>query len=148
MGNCEHLEELLSGYVDGELNESDRLRVKQHLAECHQCALKVIAMNEMKHNTAHIQFQDPPPEVWDEHAKGIFERSTRGLGWILYVAGAILYIVAMVSFLWKSLVTGKGDWRFIVGIFALLGGTVFLLVAVLQQRIRALGTDRYRDIIR
>ncbi len=148
MGTCENLEELLSGYIDGELNDSDRQRVKQHLAECHQCAMKVIEMNELRHQIGHIQFQDPPPELWDEHAKGLFETSTRGLGWLLYVVGGILYVLAVVSFLWKALTTGKCDWRFVVGLFALLGGTVFLLVAVLQQRIRALKTDRYRDIIR
>lgn len=148
MESCESLEVLLSGFVDGELSAAEHERVKQHLEKCHQCALKVIAMNEIKKETGHIQFQDPPPEEWDEHAKGVFEAAGRGLGWIFYIVGAALYLVLIVSVLWGALVDREPSWKFAVVALSLLAGTAWLFIAVLNQRLKVRRTDRYKDIVR
>jgi len=145
---CESLEVLLSGFVDGELSGVDRERVRQHLDECHRCALKVIAMNEIKRETAHIQFQDPPPEQWNEHSKGLFEATGRGVAWILYLVGGVLYLVLVASALWGAIVDREAGWKLALAGLLILAGTVSLFVAVLSQRLKARRTDRYRDIVR
>jgi hypothetical protein len=145
---CESLEILLCGFVDGELSPAEHERVRQHLTECHGCALKVIAMNAMREHTKHVQFQDPPPEEWDEHAKGLFETAGRGLGWLFYIVGFVLYLILIVSALWECLVDREPGWGFVLVVFSLLAGTVWLFTAVFYQRLRARATDRYKDIVR
>ncbi|MFH1741338.1 MAG: zf-HC2 domain-containing protein [bacterium] len=148
MTSCDSLETLLSGYIDGELTPEDHQRVKKHLEECHSCALKVIAMNEMKTQMSHVQFRDPPPEEWDEHAKGMFETAGRGLGFSFYIVAGLMYLVILVNVLWKALVVGECDWRLALLLAGLLGGTILLFVTVFTQRLKARRTDPYKDLVR
>jgi hypothetical protein len=37
MASCDQIRELLSAFLDGELNDADALRVSDHLAECAEC---------------------------------------------------------------------------------------------------------------
>ena len=45
--NCEDIETLLSGYLDGELTQSDRQRVEVLMEDCEDCAK---TFEEMKKN--------------------------------------------------------------------------------------------------
>jgi hypothetical protein len=105
-------------------------------------------MTQIKSETAHIQFQDPPPEEWDEHARGVFEAASRGLGWVFYVVGGVLCLLLIVVALWGALVDRGPGWEFAAVALSLLAGTVWLFVAVFYQRLKAWRTDRYRDIVR
>ena len=146
MTSCDSVETLLSGFVDRELSPNDHQRVRQHVEECHPCALKVIAMYQMKNATAHIQFRDPPREEWDECSKGLFETSSRGFGWVLYIVAAGMYLIFLVSVLWGAL--NDPAWEMAVVGLSFIAGTVVLFIAILSQRLKTRRTDPYKDIIR
>jgi anti-sigma factor RsiW len=61
----EHLNpDNLSAYIDGELSAAQSQAVRQHLAECHDCALKVLSAMQLKAATALAGKRfAPSPEV-------------------------------------------------------------------------------------
>jgi anti-sigma factor RsiW len=46
-------DETISAFIDAELSPAETQRVRQHLAECHECALRVLSATELKNATAH-----------------------------------------------------------------------------------------------
>jgi hypothetical protein len=56
---CKEIENLLSGYLEGSLDPTDRERVRQHLAECADCRLRVQDIE----NTLQLLSRDPVPEA-------------------------------------------------------------------------------------
>ena len=148
METCEQLEVLLSGFVDGELEQDEREQVQRHLEQCHPCALRTISLFQLRNEAAHVQFRDPPPEEWDEHAKGLFEETTRTFGWFFYVVAALFFLILIGCWTWRSFWQNELGWLYAIETVALLAGTICLLAAVLRRRILAQKTERYRDIIR
>ena len=49
-------EEMVNAYVDGEIDETD---VRAHLAECHECALRVLAATRMKRAVGQMRVDVP-----------------------------------------------------------------------------------------
>jgi len=61
--NPDHLNrDQLTAFVDGELSSSEAHEIQQHLAGCHQCALRVLAATQLKAATARAaqRFAAPP----------------------------------------------------------------------------------------
>lgn len=56
---CKEIENLLSGYLEGSLDPTDREKVRQHLAECADCRLR---LQEVE-NTLQLLSEDPIPEA-------------------------------------------------------------------------------------
>jgi anti-sigma factor RsiW len=59
-GHLDH--DQLSAFVDGELSSGESNGVRQHLADCHPCALRVISVTQLKAATARAgqRFAAPP----------------------------------------------------------------------------------------
>jgi hypothetical protein len=56
---CKEIENLLSGYLEGSLDPTDRERVRQHLAECADCRLGVQDIE----NALQLLSKEPVPEA-------------------------------------------------------------------------------------
>jgi len=143
--SCEELKVLLTGYIDGELKGSDLKRVEEHLAECPHCQKLVRDYQRLKEVTAEMKFKDPPQERWDRYWQRVCQRITRGLGWVLFVVGA----VAVVGFGIYEFATDpavEALQKLIV--FAIFVGLGLLLISVIWERIKASKTDKYKEIER
>jgi anti-sigma factor RsiW len=54
----------LNAFIDGELSPSEQQGIKQHLASCHACALRVLSATQLKAATARAgQRFAPPPDA-------------------------------------------------------------------------------------
>ena len=49
MASCRHIETLMQGYIDGELSDSERVIMEEHVSDCRVCAL---TLKKHKHATA------------------------------------------------------------------------------------------------
>lgn len=142
---CEEFEILLTGYIDGELKGSDLKRFEEHLAECPRCQKLVRDYQRLKEVTAKMKFKDPPQEIWDSYWQRVCQRITRGLGWVLFVVGAVA-------------IAGFGIYEFATDpavealqkliVFAVFVGLGLLLISVIWERIKASKTDKYKRIER
>lgn len=137
-------EELLSGYLDGELTQAEEQRVRLHLEDHPEARAQLEEMRQMREATLSTTFRVPEDRQWDERPQGPASLLARGAGWVLVLAWA----VAMVAFgLWQL---GSGPRSFLVTLLACgaVGGFGLLFLSVLLDRVRAARTDRYRRVVK
>lgn len=143
MTECHEFEEFLSGYLDGEMTQQNRQRVELHLDECPKCRKTFEEMSELQKSVGQLSFGEMSPQERSEIMNDVSIRTSRGLGWALYIAGIVI-------------VLGYGAYEFAVddeipaliktGIAGILVGLVLLFVSVLRQRMIASKTDKYTDV--
>ena len=141
------IEVLISGYLDGELSDSDRRKLEGYLSEHPSLRKEFEAMNRIVIGTSESLAQDmPPQEVWDTFSDRLYNRLERKTGWLIFILGVTaitLYsIYLFITQPWSSAVI-----KTLIAV-PILGLTI-LFISVLRQRLLVAKTDRYtRDIIR
>ncbi len=60
--NCTEAAELFSSYLDGELEEGERLALEAHLASCAGCEAEVRTLRSLKHAVGRLGGRAEPPE--------------------------------------------------------------------------------------
>ena len=60
--NTDHLDvQTISAFIDAELSPAEHQRIREHLAQCHDCALRVLSATELKRATARAGQRFAPP---------------------------------------------------------------------------------------
>ncbi|MEO1529324.1 MAG: zf-HC2 domain-containing protein [Planctomycetota bacterium] len=144
MNRCDAVSEMLSGFIDDELTQSDFQRVEVHLRSCEQCRRTLEEMRQLR--AAVRESQDDvrfPDEVWETLMNDLPAKTSRGIGWLLLISGTVS-------------LTGLAAWEFFIEseepiyvrlmVAAIFGGLLFLFLSVLRQRLVARKTDRYREV--
>ena len=139
------VDELLSGYLDGELTQRDRRLVDRRLERCARYRARLEELAKLRTSVGRLRDDMDPEdrERWREIMDNAFDRTLRGIGWLL-VVGAVLLLV------------GYGGYEFILSdveppfvkwaVAAVYVGLAVLLLTVLRQRLRDRKTDRYKDV--
>jgi anti-sigma factor RsiW len=60
----EHLNELLSSYVDDDVSALERMRVESHLAQCEQCRADVEGLRRVVRRAASLDDVPPSNDLW------------------------------------------------------------------------------------
>ncbi len=132
----------LMRFLDGELSPEEHARVQAALADSTELGRELAIFRAMKGRFQDLTFHPGSyhQSVWDE----VNEHLTRPVGWILVVAGVVVWVaygvyvfVASPTELWEKLAAG-----------AVAIGMLVLLASVLWERYREWLTDPYRDIQR
>jgi len=132
----------LMRFLDGELPPEEHARVQAAIAASTELAREVAIYRAVKGRFRDISFHPGTyhSSVWDE----VNQHLTRPIGWILVVAGAVVwtaygvyvFVVSPVE-MWEKLATG-----------AVVIGVLTLLASVIWERYREWLTDPYRDVHR
>ncbi|MCK4225790.1 zf-HC2 domain-containing protein [candidate division WOR-3 bacterium] len=61
--NCKKVEELLSSYIDGELERDDIIKVESHIKECSECKAKLEHYQSIKEMVKSIEIPSPSYRV-------------------------------------------------------------------------------------
>jgi anti-sigma factor RsiW len=139
-----HDEGLLSGYLDGELTQAEAQFVEVRLEASEELRRELAALQRLRGATMSMKFAEPTEKEWDEHARGIFSRGTRGLGWVM----VIIWSVCLLGYAAWQFLTSSEDLLVKLMVFGLCSGLGLLFVSVLADRIRSYGRDKYRRVIR
>ena len=143
--SCAKVDELLSGYLDGELTHKDRQHVDLHLGSCARCTARLRELDSLSASVGRLRDDMDPEdrERWRKLMDNAFDRTVRGMGWVLVVGAALLLV-------------GYGGYEFILSdveppfvkwaVAAVYLGLAVLLLSVLRQRLKARKTDRYKDV--
>lgn len=135
-------ETLLSGFVDGVLTQADEQRVRLHLEDCGTCRAQVEEIRQLREVTMSAEFNVPPDDQWSERARTGGSRLSIGAGWIIVIVWAVAFGGYAAWELWMS------DEPLLGKLIVFGGWTGFglLLLGVLLDRLKAMKTDRYREV--
>ncbi len=143
--NHEEMTRLLSAYLDGELTQSDRQRVRLRLENSEEWRRELEELRAIQNMTADLQFRQPPDAVMDALESTLSVQAPRRFGWgllALALAGWMVYALVLYSrdFRWPSVA------ELLAG--GVLAGLVLVFLSVLRQRILERPHDRYRNVKR
>jgi hypothetical protein len=140
----EHVDELLSGFIDGELTQQDRQRVRLHCETCKVCKSNLEELRSLREAVSQAKLSDLDQDIWRETMEDTTVKATRGLGWLLLVGGLLIGAGLGVY----EIVTSPSSMtlveKLIVG--GVYGGMLLIFISVLRQRLIARKTDRYKDV--
>lgn len=132
----------LMRYLDGELAPEERTRVDAALAASTELQREIAIYRAIKADFQELSFHpaDRYASVWDR----VNARVTRPIGWLLFMAGAVVwssygvYVFATSpSDPWEKLATG-----------AIAIGILMLFASVIWERYQEWLRDPYRDVHR
>ena len=139
----EHVGELLSGYIDGELTQQQRQRVDIHCDNCEQCRRDREELKALRERVSNTRLSEFGEDKWRESMNDTGVSTSRGIGWLLLIGGVLaLAGIAVYEFL-----TDPGlelHMKLIIG--AVYGGLAILFFSVLRQRLIERKTDKYKDV--
>jgi predicted anti-sigma-YlaC factor YlaD len=146
---CEEIKPLLMAYLDGEIEEKERLKVEKHLSECENCRREHKSFVRLKEVTDSMRFADLSDELWESYWKGVYRRIERGAGWVFLSIGAIILLAFGGYQFFKELFADPNiSWIVKVGISTCAFGVIVLLVSIIRERLFLFKTDRYREVER
>ena len=141
---CDAFHQMAGAYLDGELSDDDRRRFEDHLAACDACRREVADLKRLTEDLDMIRFKEPGDEELARYWSGVYNRLERGLGWILFSAGAILTLCYGAFKVIEELVRDPAVSVLLkVGVCALIAGLVVLFVSLLRERLVVCKVDRY-----
>jgi len=139
----QHVGELLSGYIDGELTQQQQQRVRVHCERCQDCATELERLTELREAVGKSRLSPLNDDIWREHMNEPSVRITRGIGWLLFIAG----VLAIAGIAIYQFVIDTSMPLHIKIISALVWvGLGALLVSVLWQRLIERKSDKYKDV--
>ena len=139
----EHVGELLSGYIDGELTQQQAQRVRIHCERCDACTEELERLEELREQVGGSRLSPLSEDIWREHMNEPTVELTRGIGWLLFIAGVLA-------------ISGIGVYQFIIDTsialhFKIISALIWvglgaLLISVLRQRLIERKSDKYKDV--
>ena len=131
---------LMSGFLDGEIGEDDRQELERHLASCQACTAEFEKMKRIVDASAGLSVAPPPEEVWDAFMDGVWNRTERRTGWVIFVVGiAVLAAWGLYAFVTDPWGTALVK----IAVATPVVGLGILFISILRQRMFVAKTDRY-----
>lgn len=141
--NSEHVGELLSGYIDGELTQQQRQRVEVHCSDCADCGRELEDLESLRAEIGVSKLSQFGEDTWRETMADTSVSAARGIGWLLLIGGILFAAgIAVVAFLTDPSIELRD--KLIAG--AIYGGLALLFISVLRQRLVERRTDKYKDV--
>lgn len=139
--------ELFSAYFDGELSDTQKRQVEDHIAQCADCRREFEAAKKFEEVMGKMELKSPPKETWQRYWASVYNRLERRIGWILLsVGGMILLFFGGYKAVEGIIKDPATPLLLKVGILILLGGIVVLLVSLLREQLFVRKRERYKEI--
>ncbi len=139
----QEIEVLLSGYLDGELTQQDRQRVRVYLERDERYREILAELERVKTETQRLHYEEPSSGDWKAMEKSLVQDVSRGLGWMILSVWA----VAVTSYgLWELATAPDDPLTGKLLVFGFFLAVALLFCSVLTQRMRESRTDKYRGV--
>lgn len=144
MSKENHVGELLSGYIDGELTQQDQQRVRVHCDSCAECESSLAELQRLRQQIGQASLSGLNEDTWRETMNDTTVKATRGIGWLLLIGGALIGVGVGVYEIITNPATLSLVEKLIVG--GVYGGMLLIFISVLRQRLIERKSDRYKDV--
>ena len=142
-----NIRELLAGYVDGELSDADRARVESAMTDDPSLIEEVQEFRRLKEVTGMAVYADLPDAVWETYWESLYKKLERGIGWLFFSLGAMIILGFGLFELLQNLYVDPASPLWLkVGVTALTGGAIILLVSFVRERLFARKRERYTQV--
>ena len=131
---------LLMGYLDGELDEAERVRVGAALDADPALRRELDEMRRLKDMTHTLGIDSRKDAELDTFWNDVYNRLERSTAWVLMLAG-FLGVVAAGSYLFFT--HPATHWSIKLAAGCGVAGSLLLLWSVWRERRRVLAHDRY-----
>ena len=143
----ERKRELLTGYVDNELTDEQRLVFESELVDDPELQAELEEFRKLKEVTGMARYADLPDEVWESYWQSLYKKLERGFGWIFLSIGSIIIICyGIFQYFNQFLVNPVVPLIVKIGISFLIVGLVILLVSLSRERLFTYHRDRYKEV--
>lgn len=136
-------EEKLSAYLDGELTQQETQRIEVLLRRDAEWRARLEDLRRLREQVRRLAYPQPTEDEWRKLMGNLTFRTTRGLGWLLWIGAAVV-------------LAGYALWEFAtdpavvalerVGVLTMLLGIVLVFLTVLWERLATRRHDKYKDI--
>ena len=140
---CIKIEELISGYLDGELTQQESQKVSNHLEQCKACQKAYQELNDLQVTISTISYPDIEDKKIDKIMNDLTTKRIEGLSWFLIVTGLIMILTFGIYQFWfdRSI-----SWPVRLIVSLLCGGGFGLFISVLRQKLFTRKKDKYRNV--
>ena len=139
----QHVGELLSGLVDGELTQQQRQRATLHCEQCDECRKNLADLRELRERIGKANLSEVGEDQWRETMIDSNVQTTRNMGWFFFIAGLVVIGgVGLVGFV----LTDEVHILMKLVLVAVYGGLASLFYSVMRQRLIERKTDKYKDV--
>ena len=139
----DHVGELLSGFVDGELTQQQRQLVSLHCNGCAECMEKLLELRELRERISKANLSEVGEDKWREAMDDSTVKTSRNIGWLMFIAGLLAVVgIGVFVFLFDDSISVAVKLIMV----AIYGGLATLLFSVLRQRLIESKTDKYKDV--
>jgi anti-sigma factor RsiW len=139
----DHVGELLSGYLDGELTQQQQQRVEVHRDACTECKTSLEELRALRESIGKARLSEVGQDVWREMMNEPVTRTSRSIGWLLLIGGVLIAMgIGLVAFVLDSSLSVVEK----LVAAAIYGGLALLFYSVLRQRLIERKTDKYKDV--
>jgi anti-sigma factor RsiW len=136
----EELRILLSGYLDGELDEEQSARVEAALARDPELRREAEELRQLKELTAAAGIDARADAELDAFWNDVYNRLERHTAWVLLLGGVLVLVAATLFFFFESPET---PWVLKVSVACAGVGALLMLWSVWRERRKVLPHDRY-----
>ena len=140
----QHVGEMLSGFIDGELTQQDGQRVRLHCENCADCRDEMERLKDIRKRVGQATLSNLDPAVWRERMDDNAVKTTRRAGWLLLIGGALIGGGLLA---WEVF-SGVSELSLLEKVIfgGIYGGLLLLFISVLRQRLIERKTDKYKDV--
>ena len=145
--DCKEAEPLISGYLDGELTQSDRQRVHLIIEDCKQCATAYEEMKKFREGVGSISFDQLTERERIIMSKNATSNTWANIGQLMFIIPLILLCVIGAFLTVAGVIKDpEAPFWFKIGVPSIIGGFGIMLLSVVFQRIKSAKTDKYKDV--
>jgi len=143
LNNCQHIEALISGYLDGELTQQQSQKVVLHLEQCKECQDTYQQFKNLQSAIGKTSY----PEMEQEQLNAIMNDLTSNrievAAWFLITTGLVMLLTFSVYHFWLE---SSMAWYSKLALSLIWGGGIGLFVSVLRQRWISKKNDKYNKV--
>ena len=145
----ERARRLMMAALDGEISPEERRELDGMLETNSEIREEWEQMNRVKEVTSAMALREPPEEVWGEYWTSVYNRTERGIGWLLLSLGSIV-LLGYGAWKWAEAVFRTEDLPLLpkVAILGVAFGLSVLVVSVIREKLFTKKHDPYKEVQR
>jgi len=143
----QEIKEKIPLLVAGELTDSEKEIIENHIAECDECRQEYQEFKEMDMVFEEVNFTDPDEQLMEQYWSGIYNKLEKSTGVILASVGVALLLFLGTVCLFRDFLFNNSEPLFLrLGAGILIAGVVIIIVSVVREQYFYYKKERYKEV--